>query len=289
MKEWNATSEYLDLLKRALTGTLYDESAWTVEGIGPGRYPRRKPLKFLAESVCAVRRFIATAGRRVPTVVVRCDPYDAAEMEPGRKWPMFGYTMIGLNRLGHIQSCVEDVLRKNVPGDLIEAGVWRGGATIFMRALLRCHQVQDRTVWVADSFEGLPPAKGVDAKITDDADLSREAYLKVSLPQVQANFARFGMLDGQVKFLKGWFEHTLPAAPIERLAVLRIDGDMYHSTLDVLNALYARVSPGGYVIIDDYPGWEGCRRATDEFRAAHGIQAELRRIDWTGVCWQIPF
>jgi O-methyltransferase len=134
----------------------------------------------------------------------------------------------------------------------------------------------------------LPPATGVDATIAQDADLSGEAYLKASLAQVRANFERFGLLDEQVKFLKGWFSQTLSTAPIQRLAVLRIDSDMYHSTLDVLNALYGRISPGGYVIIDDYPGWEGCRRATDEFRQAHGITAELRKIDWTGVCWQVP-
>jgi hypothetical protein len=230
-------SHYLDLLKKSLTATLYEESAWTVEGIGPGRYPLRRPHKCIAEALRAVRRFIATAGRRVPTVVVRCDPYDAVEMEAGRRWPLLGYTLIGLKRLENIQTCVEDVLKNNVPGDLIEAGVWRGGATIFMRALLRCHQVRDRTVWVADSFEGLPPATGVDATITQDADLSREAYLKASLEQVRANFARYGLLDEQVKFLKGWFHQTLPTAPIQRLAVLRIDGDMYHSTLDALNAL----------------------------------------------------
>jgi O-methyltransferase len=278
---------YLELLKQCLAATLYDESAWTIEGTGSGRYPKRRPWIAAAEAFRAVRRMVATAGRRRRTLVVRCDPFDAQSAREGRRWPLFGYTMIGLNRLNHLEACMGDVLNRNVPGDFLEAGVWRGGATILMRAVLKARGVTDRSVWVADSFEGLPPPTGIDRTIRDP-DLSGESFLKVSLEQVRANFARFGLLDGQVRFLKGWFHETLPGAPIGRLALLRLDGDMYSSTMDTLTALYDKVSPGGYVIVDDYPGWEGCRRATDEFRAARKISAPLTKIDWTGVCWQKP-
>ncbi len=106
------------------------------------------------------------------------------------------------------------------------------------------------------------------------------------LERVQENFRRFGLLDEQVRFLKGWFHETLPAAPIERLAILRLDGDMYSSTRDALNALCHKVSPGGFVIVDDYYAWEGCRNAVDEFRAANGIKAPIVQVDWAGAYWQ---
>src|ERR1044072_2882529 len=86
----------------------------------------------------------------------------------------------------------------------------------------------------------------------------------------------------------GWFSDTLPDAPIERLAVLRLDGDMYSSTWDALTALYAKVSPGGFVIVDDYHAVPGCKQAVDDFRPRHAIDAPLETIDWAGVFWRVP-
>ena len=194
--------------------------------------------------------------------------------------------MIGLRRLENLQFCVTDVLRRDVPGDLIETGAWRGGATIFMRAILKAHGDVERRVWVADSFQGLPkpdahtyPADAGDPHHT-------YAALAVSEQQVRANFARYDMLDEQVRFLPGWFRDTLPAAPISRLSVLRIDGDMYESTMVALSALYPRLSIGGYVIIDDYGAVRGCHDAVEDFRSRHGVEEVLQRIDWGGVFWQ---
>jgi O-methyltransferase len=172
-----------------------------------------------------------------------------------------------------------------VPGDFIECGAWRGGATIFMRAVLKCRGVTDRRVWVADSFEGLPTPKP--EKFPADAEVSAKAagMMAVSLEQVQENFRRYGLLDDRVQFLKGWFSETLPKAPIERLAVLRVDGDMYESTMDALNSMYPKLAVGGYVIIDDM-SLEPCRKAVADYRSAHHITTEIRRIDWTGVYWK---
>ncbi len=113
--------------------------------------------------------------------------------------------------------------------------------------------------------------------------------LAASLEEVQANFARFGLLDAQVRFLKGWFRDTLPVAPVERLALLRLDGDFYESTMEALENLYHRISPGGFCIVDDYgeDGWTYCRRATDEFRARHGITAPLTRVDRSCWYWRV--
>ncbi len=204
----------------------------------------------------------------------------------GRDWPENAHTMIGFKRLDNLQFCVEDVLAKDIPGDLIETGVWRGGATIFMRAILRVYGVQNRSVWVADSFEGLPPPNP--EKYPADTGDTLYAYkeLAKSLDQVQANFARYGLLDEHVRFLKGWFKETLPGAPIEQLAVLRLDGDMYKSTMDALVSLYPKLSSGGYLIVDDYGAIPSCRQAVHDYRAAQGIQDEIMPIDWTGVYWQ---
>jgi O-methyltransferase len=89
-----------------------------------------------------------------------------------------------------------------------------------------------------------------------------------------------------VVFLKGWFKDTLPTAPIERLAVLRLDGDMYSSTIEALTSLYPKLSPGGFCIIDDYGAIAGCKQAVDDFRREQGITAELQPVDWTGRYWR---
>ena len=182
------------------------------------------------------------------------------------------HTMIGRKRLENVQSCIEDVLAHGVPGDLIETGVWRGGATILMRAVLKAHGVTDRLVWVADSFAGLP-APDSNRYPRDEGDqLHTFRQLAVSLEQVQDNFRRYGLLDDQVRFLKGWFRETLPSAPIDRLAVLRLDGDLYQSTIEALESLYDRISVGGYVIVDDYGNVAGCRQAVHDFRKAGDLR-----------------
>lgn len=195
-------------------------------------------------------------------------------------------TMIGMRRLDNLQTCVADVLSSQVPGDFIETGVWRGGASIFMRAILRAYGDTSRIVWVADSFRGLP--KPLPSRYPADRGdrLWRMTGLAVSLEEVRENFARYGLLDDQVKFLEGWFSETLPNAPIERLAILRLDGDMYQSTMDALGALYPKLSVGGYVIIDDFGAITACRKAVADFRSANGIDEEIRHIDWTGAYWQ---
>lgn len=202
-------------------------------------------------------------------------------------------TMLPMVRLDHLQACVEDVLRRGVPGDLLEAGVWRGGAAILMRGVLRAHGVTDRCVWAADSFQGLPEP---DAErfpreaAAHHGPVMRDAFghLAASLEDVQASFERYGLLDGQVRFLPGWFKDTLPTAPVERLALARVDGDYYESTRDALVHLYDKLSVGGYLIVDDYgeDEWTHCRQAVDEFRAQRGITEPLVPVDRRCWYWQ---
>lgn len=202
-----------------------------------------------------------------------------------RNYCEFAHSMIGHKRMDNIESCLDSIRKDAIPGDLIETGVWRGGAVIFMRGYLKAWEMEDRTVWVADSFEGLPKPT-----LPEDAgwDYSKEKapILAIPLEEVQNNFEKYDLLDGQVKFLKGWFKDTLPTAPIEKLALLRLDGDLYESTMDALNNLYDKVSPGGFVIVDDYGDFEPCKRAVDEFRNLHGITDPMIEIDWAGSYWR---
>lgn len=213
--------------------------------------------------------------------------FDTKLREYGWDWPSVAHTMIGKKRLANVRSLAESVLGNGVEGDFIETGVWRGGACILMRAVLDAYSVKDRCVWLADSFEGLPPPDE-DKYPADKGDKFHTFdELSVSEEQVKRNFEKYDLLDGQVKFLKGWFKDTLPNAPIQKLALLRLDGDMYESTMDALSALYGKVSLGGYVIVDDYHVVEGCRKAVHDFLNRNNITPEIIEIDGVGVYWKV--
>jgi hypothetical protein len=205
--------------------------------------------------------------------------------ESGKDWPTLAHTMIGGKRLRNLQYCIESVLNDDVQGDMIETGVWRGGASIFMRGILKAYGVTDRSIWVADSFAGLPPPN-VDKHPGDRGSLLHHfRYLAVSETEVRANFAKYELLDQQVHFLKGWFRDSLPSAPIEKLAILRMDGDLYESTMDSLTSLYPKLSQGGYVIVDDY-FLKPCAKAVADYRQAHGIDDAVIDIDGVGAYWR---
>ncbi|MGI9601262.1 MAG: TylF/MycF/NovP-related O-methyltransferase [Acidimicrobiales bacterium] len=204
----------------------------------------------------------------------------------GHDWPPTAETMVGRARLHNVAHCARQVLAEGVGGDFVETGVWRGGVCILLRGILAAVGDTDRTVWVADSFRGIPAPDADRYPADEGIDFSGIGALAVSADEVRANFERYGLLDDQVRFLEGWFEDTLPSAPIEEVALLRLDGDLYQSTMDALTALYPKVSTGGYVIVDDYLAWDGCRAAVDDYRAAHAIDDEMIEIDWAGVYWQ---
>lgn len=265
---------YLDLMKKCLTYSLWGETvepADPVSALPPG-------IRFIAGKV-------VTFLERRKLRIMRTFEFDPVKRAEGRDWPPLADTMIGLKRLDNLQFCTESIIKNKVPGDLIETGVWRGGGSIFMRAVLKAYGITDRTIWVADSFEGLP-APNSEKYPHDTGDIHHKIeFLAVSMEQVKANFDKYGLLDGQVKFLKGWFKDTLPKAPIEKLAVIRLDGDMYESTMDGLSNLYNKLSVGGYIIIDDYV-LDGCRQAVHDYRSANGIKDAIIDIDGTGAYWR---
>jgi hypothetical protein len=206
----------------------------------------------------------------------------------GRDWPLNALTMVGLRRLDDLQSCVESVVADGVEGDLVEAGAWRGGSSILMRATLDSLGAHDRAVWVADSFQGFPaPEPGGDA---DDRALEAEMnsaydYLAAPLDTVRKYFARFGCAEG-VRFIPGFFEDTMPELHGGRWSVVRLDADSYKATRLTLEALYPGLSVGGYVVLDDYCFLPACRRAVDDFRREHNISEPIAEIDWNGARWR---
>lgn len=220
-----------------------------------------------------------------------CDPwsggqYDSSARDVGRDWPSLAVSMIGVARMRNLRHCCESAVLDDIPGDFIETGVWRGGATILMRGVLEAYGDQDRRVFVADSFAGLPPPDA-DSFPADAGDIHHTFEpLAVSRSQVEDNFRRYGLLDSRVIFLEGWFKDTLPGAPIDNIAVLRLDGDMYESTIEALDALYHKVSYGGYVIVDDY-FLPPCAQAINDFRARHSISSTIFPIDGKGVWWRV--
>lgn len=235
------TPGYLDLMKRTLTGMVYED-------------PDINTHVFVKE-----HRHI------------------------GSDWPHSGKTMIGMVGLGNTERLVKKVIEDGIEGDLVECGVWRGGTCIFMQAILREYKQTHRQVWVADSFEGLPPPEH-----PTDPGLNQCKELAVSLEQVKHNFELFNLLDDNVHFLKGWFKDTLPTAPIKKIAYLRLDGDLYGSTMSTLENLYPKLSSGGFVDIDDYP-LECCRTAVEEYRTRNGITEHLRYGPGVhGVYWRKP-
>jgi O-methyltransferase len=214
--------------------------------------------------------------------------FNAALRAKGRDWPAKAHTMIGFERLRNVRELMSHVISDKIPGDFVETGVWRGGACIYMRAVLKVFGIADRTIWVADSFAGLPKPDVERYPAQDQGDLHHTfKELAVSLETVQENFSKYGLLDGQVKFLKGWFKDTLPGAPIDRIAVLRLDGDMYSSTMDALQALGHKVSPGGFVIVDDFGAVAGCRQAIADYRRDRRIDAPIHDIDGIGAFWRV--
>jgi len=264
---------YLQLMKKSLTFLLY--------GLEDDYVPVARPRN-------PVKRLIFDSLKKKGIELLLPKAKHLGTRFEGKDWPLpkSALTAIGMIGLDNLQFCIEDVLSRGVPGDLIETGTWRGGASIFIRAVLKAHGVEDRKVYVADSFEGLP--KPDPEKYPADAGDGHHTceFLAVSLEQVKQNFSRYGLLDDQVCFIKGWFRNTLPTLRDRKWAVLRLDGDMYESTQDALVNLYPNLSVGGYIIVDDYGAVKGCREAVDDYRRANQIGEPIYTVDWGRVFWQ---
>ncbi len=207
------------------------------------------------------------------------------------------FTMVSYRRLANVyELCLRAALER-VGGAFVECGVWKGGAAAVMACLAREEGARRRT-WLFDSFEGLPEPSAEDGAEArrysggrDGGKLQPIGKCAASVEEVERFlFSDLEFDPALVSLRKGWFQDTLPAARAEigPIALLRLDGDWYESNRVCLENLYDGVVPGGFVILDDYFHWEGCRRATDEFLAKSGGKAEIRRIDGSGAWFRKP-
>lgn len=268
---------YIDLLKKVLIDYHRMEMGETPALKRNKGHKPRYMLLYLLERILKKSAF--TIREKIPL--------NKEDRLMGRDWPAYADSMMGLKRMDNIEFCVNDTIKNNIPGDLIETGVWRGGGVIFMKALLKVAGVTDKVVWAADSFEGLPrPDEDKYEADKGDDHYTFSNILAISEKQVRYNFEKYGLLDDKVKFLKGWFKDTLPTAPIEKLSILRLDGDMYESTINALDNLYPKLSRGGYLIIDDFGVVSGCKLAVMDYRKKHNITEEIITIDEAGVYWK---
>jgi O-methyltransferase len=269
-----------------------ETTARAIEAPGPGPGPeqlRTAYLELLKLSLCDL------AGANTQTAYLSYDKTLVYSRPPteeeirfravGKDWPLHGLTMTGLTRLDDLQACVEAVVTDGVRGDLIEAGVWRGGASMLMRATLDSLGETERTVWLADSFQGFPSPDAERFPADTGLDLSPHEFLSVPVDEVRSYFARLG-LDHDLRFVEGFFHETMPRLRGGRWAIARLDGDTYESTWVSLEALYPGLARGGYLIIDDYGFVPACRQAVEDYRREHGIDEEIVEVDWNCARWR---
>jgi O-methyltransferase len=255
---------YLELLKRCLTRAIVaDELVPAV----PRREWKRK-----------LWRLVEAQFDRRSLGLVRRAEFRFAERERGLDQPVDAETMVGLRRLDNLQACIEQSVADGVPGDLLETGVWRGGTVIFMRAVLEVLGVTDRVVWVADAFTERGPRP-------DPIQLEPRDRL-VPAERIRENFARYGLLDDQVRFLDFVPGDASAEEPVAQLAVLRTDADARLPSGEVLRSLYPKVSAAGFVIVDDYGEAPACRAAVTDYRAEHHIAEPVQWVDHSCVFWR---
>eukprot|EP00419_Tripos_fusus_P004927 CAMPEP_0172692072 /NCGR_PEP_ID=MMETSP1074-20121228/24983_1 /TAXON_ID=2916 /ORGANISM="Ceratium fusus, Strain PA161109" /LENGTH=410 /DNA_ID=CAMNT_0013512205 /DNA_START=29 /DNA_END=1258 /DNA_ORIENTATION=- len=211
----------------------------------------------------------------------KASPFNEKVRWKGGDWCEYCFTMAGGARVQNVRDLVEETITKNVPGDWLEAGAWRGGCSIMARVVQNVMgEDANRRTYVCDSFSGLPLA----STSADNDNWHQQHFLEVSQSEVEGNFKRFVPLDDNVRFRKGYFSESLPKVREEllaqgrQLAVLRGDGDMYESYMDILYNLYEFVPVGGYFICDDCHGIPGAQRAIDDFRKHNAIGDPIQII-----------
>lgn len=208
--------------------------------------------------------------------------YVASLRKDGRDWPLFGLTMIGEERMKNIDYVIQESVRLGVDGDFVECGVWRGGASMYARAVLNAFGETERLVYLFDSFNGLPQNTS-----DNDGDFwSKMSYISVPLDEVQRHFDVSGLNGKNVIMIPGYFRYSLPAWCLRTdrtVAILRMDGDMFESTMDILFNLWDLVSRGGYIIVDDYHSVPAAKNALNKFFDLQGIKPELMPIDQDGI------
>jgi hypothetical protein len=224
----------------------------------------------------------------------KCLPRDV--LRPRRLWlwwQVLPYTMCSYEKLANVYDLAAAIEERKAEGCFVECGVWKGGCSAVMAWVARCAG-SGRGVWLFDSFEGLPEPTAPDGRMAEEfaggksaGRLSAIDKLVAPLEHVRALFSRLDLHDN-VHIEKGWFQDTVPAAAgrMGPVAILRLDGDWYESTLCCLEALYDNVIAGGYIILDDFDYWQGSKKATEDFFARRKLDLPMTRIDEQAVYFQ---
>lgn len=272
--------QYLDLLSRTLVNLIYPEHDLRIDEL-----EERRPAGPWLDYERRMRDLRYVEPEKFAAIVQHKIAGTSWKRRPAR----FAHTMVGLRRLDNLEYCAASVIANGVAGDFVECGVLQGGASIFLRALQVAYGEPSRRTWLCDSFAGPPPpTDAVDRELAAGFNEAAEPWLAATVESVRDNFRTYDLLSEEVRFVEGLFADSLPHAPIERIAILRLDVGLFDATTDVLEHLYDRVSEGGFVVIDDYNVYEPCRRAVDEFRARRGETSPMRPADWNSAYWQKP-
>jgi O-methyltransferase len=201
------------------------------------------------------------------------------------------FTMTSIERMYALYQGIQYVVKRDIPGDFVECGVWKGGSAMLMAKTLIQLERSDRTIYLYDTYAGMAEPGEYDVSITGKradklwAQSQRDGangWCYESLPHVRQNLLRTAYPEDRLQFVRGPVEETIPGVMPERIALLRLDTDWYESTRHELTHLYPRLTTGGILLIDDYGHWQGARQAVDEYFRDHASPLMLSRIDYTG-------
>jgi O-methyltransferase len=196
------------------------------------------------------------------------------------------YTLVSPERVHNLYRLARRIEREHVPGDVIECGVCNGGsAAVLARSASRSRMT--RTVWLLDSFEGMPAVTAYDADGADGHTAKSHVGKEVgNIEQVKSALKSVGADMARIRIVPGWFQDTFPSVTASHIAILNIDADWYESVKLCLETFYDRVVPGGFISFDDYGHWPGCRKAVDEFFQARKLPYRLNQVDYTAHWFQ---
>ena len=202
------------------------------------------------------------------------------------------YTMTNAERIFSLIQSVRYVVKNNIPGDIVECGVWRGGSMMATAKTLLQLNNKEKQLYLFDTFEGMTKPEKIDVSQSNliaseefnntKVDSDSSTWCRASLEDVKSNLFSIGYDKEKIHFIKGKVENTLPSDEIKTISILRLDTDWYKSTKHELIHLFPKISKGGVLIIDDYGFWQGAKKAVDEYISENNIQILLNRIDNTG-------
>ena len=183
------------------------------------------------------------------------------------------------------------VARFDIPGAIVECGVYKGASAMLAGSLFVRLGHLERTLYLYDTFAGMTPADDRDVQRASGSTAAQllsarglgewSKWANATLDEVKQNVRVTGYPEDQVVFVVGRVQDTIPATVPDRIAILRLDTDWYASTYHELQHLYQRLSPGGVLIVDDYGHWEGAQRATEDYLVQRNVRILLHRVDYT--------